>query len=224
MTSLMHLEEKVHRKGLVRADSLPLLMPRLLYRFSSTWDSRRSPGRDEDAVPSGYVTGAGDGHAPIFYPSAAGQEEVPAPEPEVERSPAPPVSLHLLLYILHQQPQQIHLVHPTQHTIPPEYVHASSREITGVMDAICSLAAHLGSPGSEVGSVSLHAGADYDSPGSSSCSRSEGGAYSSSIRSIGCFGSSSSCYRPTTTTAVRWLDSFTFLYSYQLYQLPTNFD
>ena len=30
MTSLMHFEEKVHRKGLVRAYSLPLLMPRLL--------------------------------------------------------------------------------------------------------------------------------------------------------------------------------------------------
>ena len=30
MTSLMHFEEKVHRKGLVRAESLPLLMPRLL--------------------------------------------------------------------------------------------------------------------------------------------------------------------------------------------------
>ena len=30
MTSLMHFEEKVHRKGLVRADSLPQLMPRLL--------------------------------------------------------------------------------------------------------------------------------------------------------------------------------------------------
>ena len=30
MTSLMHFEEKVHRKDLVRAESLPLLMPRLL--------------------------------------------------------------------------------------------------------------------------------------------------------------------------------------------------
>ena len=30
MTSLMHFEEKVHRKGLVRDESLPLLMPRLL--------------------------------------------------------------------------------------------------------------------------------------------------------------------------------------------------
>ena len=30
MTSLLHFEDKVHHKGLVRAESLPLLMPRLL--------------------------------------------------------------------------------------------------------------------------------------------------------------------------------------------------
>ena len=30
MTSLMHFEEKVHRKDLERAESLPLMMPRLL--------------------------------------------------------------------------------------------------------------------------------------------------------------------------------------------------
>ena len=30
MTSLLHFEDKVHRKGLARANSLPLLMPRLL--------------------------------------------------------------------------------------------------------------------------------------------------------------------------------------------------
>ena len=30
MTSLMHFEEKVHLNGLIRAESLPLLMPRLL--------------------------------------------------------------------------------------------------------------------------------------------------------------------------------------------------
>ena len=30
MTSLMHFEDKVHRKDLARAESLPLLMPRLL--------------------------------------------------------------------------------------------------------------------------------------------------------------------------------------------------
>ena len=30
MTALMHFKDKVHRKGLARAESLPLLMPRLL--------------------------------------------------------------------------------------------------------------------------------------------------------------------------------------------------
>ena len=30
MTSLLHFEEKVHRKGLDRAEAYPLLMPRLL--------------------------------------------------------------------------------------------------------------------------------------------------------------------------------------------------
>ena len=33
MTSLLHFEDKVHRKGLARAESLPLLMPRLLSQF-----------------------------------------------------------------------------------------------------------------------------------------------------------------------------------------------
>ena len=30
MTALLHFEEKVHRKGLTRAETIPLLMPRLL--------------------------------------------------------------------------------------------------------------------------------------------------------------------------------------------------
>ena len=30
MTTLLHFEEKVHRKGLTRAETIPLSMPRLL--------------------------------------------------------------------------------------------------------------------------------------------------------------------------------------------------
>ena len=30
MTALLHFKEKVHRKGLTRAETIPLLMPRLL--------------------------------------------------------------------------------------------------------------------------------------------------------------------------------------------------
>ena len=32
ITALLHFEDKVHRKGLARAESIPLLMPRLLYQ------------------------------------------------------------------------------------------------------------------------------------------------------------------------------------------------
>ena len=69
------------------------------------------------------------------------QEEVPAPEPEVERSPAPHVSPpsphpHATSTAAADTPDPSYTSHHS-----PEYVQASSREIAGVMDAICSLAA-----------------------------------------------------------------------------------
>ena len=73
MTSLMHFEEKVHRKGLVCADSLPLLMPRLLFQVLKHMGFPEEPRLDdEDEVPSGHDDGASDGHAHIFYPPVAG--------------------------------------------------------------------------------------------------------------------------------------------------------
>ena len=69
------------------------------------------------------------------------QEEVPAPEPEVERSPAPHVSPpsphpHATSTAAIDTPGPSYTSHHLS-----KYVHASSREIAGVMDAICSLAA-----------------------------------------------------------------------------------
>ena len=69
------------------------------------------------------------------------QEEVPAPEPEVERSPAPHVSPpspppHATSAAAADTSGPSYSAHHS-----PEYVHASSRQIAGVMDAICSLAA-----------------------------------------------------------------------------------
>ena len=69
------------------------------------------------------------------------QEEVPAPEPEVQRSPAPQVSPtspppHFTSAAAADTPGPSYSAHHS-----PEYVHASSREIAGVMDAICSLVA-----------------------------------------------------------------------------------
>ena len=69
------------------------------------------------------------------------QKEVPAPEPEVDRSPAPHVSPpspppHTTSAVAADTPGPSYSAHHS-----PEYVHANSREIAGVIDAICSLAA-----------------------------------------------------------------------------------
>ena len=66
---------------------------------------------------------------------------VPAPEPEVQRVPVPDRSPP-------SPPRTTSAASPTDTLGPscsahhsPEYIHASSREIAGVMDAICSLVA-----------------------------------------------------------------------------------
>ena len=142
MTSLMHFEEKVHRKGLVRADSLPLLMPRLLCQVLEHLGFPEEP-RIEIRVRCPLVLSMERVMAMLvsFILQQQDQEEVPAPEPEVDRSPAPHVSPpspppHTTSAAAADTPSPSYSAHHS-----PEYVHASSREIAGVMDAICSLAA-----------------------------------------------------------------------------------
>ena len=142
MTSLMHFEEKVHRKGLVRAESLPLLMPRLLCQVLEHLGFPEEP-RIEMRVRCPLVLSMERVMAmPVsFILQPQDQEEVPAHELEVQRSPAPQVSppsppLHTTSAAAADTPGPSHSAHHS-----PEHVHASSREIAGVMDAICSLAA-----------------------------------------------------------------------------------
>ena len=68
-------------------------------------------------------------------------DDIHAPEPERERSPAPHMSPasplpHSTSAAAADTPGPSYSEHHS-----PEYVHSSSREIAGVMDAICSLAA-----------------------------------------------------------------------------------
>ena len=155
MTALLHFEDKVHRKGLARAESLPLLMPRLLCLVLEHLGFPEEP-RIEMRVRCPQVLSMERAMVmPIsFILQQQDQKEVPDPEAEhshrggshaseleMERSPVPDRS-----------PPSPTL--PTSAAAPadtpgpsftsqhsPEYVHASSREIAGVMDAICSLAA-----------------------------------------------------------------------------------
>ena len=154
MTSLMHFEEKVHRKGLVRAESLLLLMPRLLCQVLEHLGFPEEP-RIESRIRCPLVLSLERVMTmPVsFLLRQQDQEEVPdqvtedshrddmhAPEPERERSPAPHMSPpspppHSTSAAATDTPGPSYSAHHS-----PEYVHASSSEIAGVMDAICSLA------------------------------------------------------------------------------------
>ena len=105
-------------------------------------------------MPTGSVSRPGDDYAVSFHIRPQDQEEVPgqvaedahaddmpAPEPEVQRTPIPDRSppsppLHTTSAAAADTPGPSYSAHHS-----PEYIHASSREIAGVMDAICSLAA-----------------------------------------------------------------------------------
>ena len=132
MTSLMHFEEKVHRKDLVRAESLPLLMPRLLCQVLEHMGFPPEP-RIEMRVRCPLVLSAERVMTmPVsFHLRQQDQEEVPDQVAKDSHRdfiylPLSPryrgvrlhrCPLHPLLYILHQQLQLIHPAHPIQHTI-----------------------------------------------------------------------------------------------------------
>ena len=141
--------------GLVRADSLPLLMPRLLCQVLEHMGFPEEPRLELRARCPLVLSMERVMAMPIsFILQPQDQEEVPAPEPEdsrrdagrapeieVERTPIPDRSPP-------SPPHTTSAAAPTDTPGPsysahhsPEYVHSSSREIAGVMDAICSLAA-----------------------------------------------------------------------------------
>ena len=155
MTSLLQFEEKVHRKDLARAESIPLLMPRLLCYVLEQMGFPEEPRLEMRARCPHVLSVDRVMTMPVsFHIRPQDQEEVPgqeaedahrddpaAPEPEVQRTPipdrSPPSPLHTTSAAAPiDTPGPSYSAHHS-----PEYIHASSREIAGVMDAICSLAA-----------------------------------------------------------------------------------
>ena len=157
MTSLLQFEEKVHRKDLARAESIPLLMPRLLSYVLEQMGFPEEPGIEmRDRCPQ-VVSVDRVMTMPVHFhirpqdrEEVPGQEaddhhveDIPAHEPEVQRTPTP-ISDHSPP----SPPHTISAAAPTDTPGPsfsahqsPEYTHVSSREMAGVMDAICTLAA-----------------------------------------------------------------------------------
>ena len=154
MTSLLHFEDKVHRKSLVRAESLPLLMPRLLCQVLEHLGFPEEP-RIERKIRCPQVLSMERAMVmPIsFLLQQQDQEEVSdteakdshridshAPELEVERSPVPHMSPpsappHVIATAAADTPGPSYTA---QHS--PQHIHVSLRELTAVMDDVCSLA------------------------------------------------------------------------------------
>ena len=155
MTFLMHFEEKVHRKDLVRAESLQLVMPRLLCQVLEHMGFPAEPRikmrvrcplvlsveRVMTMPVSFHLRRQDQEEVPGQVAENSHRDDIPAPEPEIQRSPAPqmsppsppPHTTSAAAAYTHSPSYSAH------HS--PEYVHATSREIAGVMDAIFSLAA-----------------------------------------------------------------------------------
>ena len=154
MSSLLHFEDKVHRKGLARAESLPLLMPRLLSQVLEHLGFPEEPRIEKRircpqvlsmeramVMPISFLLQQQD-QEEVLDPEAEDslRRDVHAPEVEMERSllpdispPSPPPSASATAHADTPGPS-----YSTQHS--PEYVHVSTRELAGVMDAVCSLA------------------------------------------------------------------------------------
>ena len=156
MTALLHFEDKVHRKGLVRAEGLPLLMSRLLSQVLEHLGFHEEPRIKRRinctqvlsmerslTMPISFVLQQQDQEEvpdEIAEDPPRGEDLVPEVEVEVERSPVhdlsppsppPPPSA----------PASTDTVGPlstAQHS--SEHVHVSTRELVAVMDAICAFA------------------------------------------------------------------------------------
>ena len=154
MTSLLHFEEKVHRKGLARAESLPLLMPRLLSQVLEHFGFPEKPSIERRISCTQVLSTERSLYMPISIilqqqeqeevandvaeDPPRGEDPVPEMEVEVERSPvldssppSPPPTT----------PSPTDTADPsytTQQSL--EHIHVSFRELAAVMDAVCTLA------------------------------------------------------------------------------------
>ena len=154
MTALLHFEDKVHHKGLARAESIPLLMLRLLCQVLEHLGFPEEP-RIEMRVRCPQVLSMERAMVmPIsFLLQQQDQEEVPdqeaedshrrdshASEPEMERIPVPDISppSHPPPTLATAPADTPGPSYTAQHS--PEYVHVSTRELAGVIDVVCSLA------------------------------------------------------------------------------------
>ena len=156
MTSLLHFEEKVHRKGLARAEGLPLLMSRLLSKVLEHLGFPKEPLIERRISCTQVLSTERSLYMPISIflqkqdqedvadevveDPSRGEDPVPEVEVEVERSPVPDLSPP-------SPPPPPSALAPADTFGPsytaqqsPEHIHISSKELGAVMDVVCALA------------------------------------------------------------------------------------
>ena len=153
MTPLLHFEDKVHRKGLVRAEGLPLLMPRLLSRVLEHLGFLEEPRIERRirctqvlsmdlslTMPISFVLQQQDQEEvpdEIAENPPRGEDPVLKVEVEVERSPVPDLSPSSLPPSALAPVDTAGPSYTAQQSL--EHVHVSSRELPAVMDVVYSL-------------------------------------------------------------------------------------
>ena len=156
MTSLLHFEDKVHRKGLAQAESLPLLMSRLLSHVLEHLGFPEEPGIERRINYTQVLSTERSLYMPISIvlqqhdqkdvadevaqDPPRGDDPIPEVEVEVERSLVPDLSPP-------SPPPPPSAPAPADTAGPsyiaqqsPEHIHISSRELAAVMDVVCALA------------------------------------------------------------------------------------
>ena len=150
MTSLLHFEEKVHRKDLAQVETFPLLIPRLLSQVIEHLGFLEEP-RIERRISCTQVLSTELSLYMSLSIILQQQEEAtddvaedpprgehPVPEVEVERTLVPDSSPPVPPPTAPAPTDTAGPSYTAQQS--PEHIHVNSRELAAIMDVVCTLA------------------------------------------------------------------------------------
>ena len=151
MTALLHFEEKVHRKGLTRAETIPILMPRLLCHVLEHFGLPEEPRNERlqsCAMIMSHERTLSMPRSFLFhqredveddYAEDLPSDEQPVPVVEVEGTSVPDSFPPVPLPTAPAPPETAGP--PSTSQQPSEHILVTSRDFLAVMDAVRTFAA-----------------------------------------------------------------------------------
>ena len=150
MTSLLHFEEKVHRKDLARVEAFPLLMLRLLSQVLEHLGFPEEPRLEWWINCTQVLSTERSLYMPLSIIMQQQEEAVdvvtedlprdehPVPEVEVERTSVPDSSPLVPPLSAPAPTDTASPSYTSQHS--PEHIPVSSKELDAIMEVVCTLA------------------------------------------------------------------------------------